>query len=86
MDRQIAHRQQKECADYRGIGGALLRAVIAEAAERRAVRIHLEVRAGNDALELYHREGFAKVGERRNYYRGKTGQLFDAHTYARDLG
>lgn len=69
----------------RGIGGALLRAIIAEADARGAGRIHLEVRSGNDAVKLYHREGFVKVGERRDYYRGKAGQLFDAHTYARDL-
>ena len=73
-------------ARRRGIAGALLRAVIAEARARGARRIHLEVRSGNDAVGLYRHEGFAKVGERRNYYRGKTGQLFDAHTYARDLG
>ena len=69
----------------RGVAGALLRAVIAEAQNRGVVRLHLEVRAGNDAVRLYRREGFEKVGERRNYYRGKTGQAFDAHTYARKL-
>jgi len=72
-------------ARRRGIGGALLRAVIAEARAHGATRIHLEVRAGNDAVELYRREGFAKVGERLNYYRGKANQLFDAHTYAREM-
>ena len=72
-------------ARRRGVGGALLRAVIAEARARGAVRMHLEVRSGNDAVELYRREGFAKVGERRDYYRGEANQLFDAHTYARDL-
>jgi ribosomal-protein-alanine N-acetyltransferase len=75
----------RPAARRRGIGGALLRAVMAEARERGAVRIHLEVRSGNDAAQLYRREGFDKVGERRDYYRGKAGQLFDAHTYARDL-
>jgi ribosomal-protein-alanine N-acetyltransferase len=40
----------------------------------RSHAIHLEVRAGNDAVRLYRREGFEKVGERKNYYRGKTGQ------------
>ena len=28
---------------------------------------------------------FAKVGERRNYYRGRTGQAFYAHTYRRAI-
>ncbi|RYG29005.1 MAG: GNAT family N-acetyltransferase, partial [Burkholderiales bacterium] len=69
----------------RGIGGALLRAVVEEARARGATQIYLEVRSGNDAVALYSREGFTKVGERSNYYRGKAGQLFDAHTYARKL-
>jgi ribosomal-protein-alanine N-acetyltransferase len=69
----------------RGVGRALLRSVIAEAAARGAIDMHLEVRAGNDAARLYRHEGFEKVGERRNYYRGKTGQVFDAHTFARKL-
>lgn len=72
-------------ARRRGIAGALLRAVIEESRDRAATQIHLEVRAGNDAVELYRREGFVKVGERPNYYRGKAGQLFDAHTYAKKL-
>lgn len=70
----------------RGIGGALLRAVIAEARGRRAVKLHLEVRAGNDAMRLYHGQGFCKIGERRGYYRGTSGQSFDALTLARSLG
>jgi ribosomal-protein-alanine N-acetyltransferase len=69
----------------RGIGAALLRSVISEASARDAVRLHLEVRSGNDAVHLYRAQGFAKVGERRGYYRGVTGHSFDAHTYSRDL-
>ena len=69
----------------RGIAGALLRTAIAEARGRKAAKLHLEVRAGNDAVALYRREGFEKVGERRDYYRGKSGQVFDAHTYAKEL-
>ena len=75
----------RPAARRRGIGGALLRAVIAEAKARGGRQLHLEVRAGNEAVHLYRREGFAKVGERPSYYRGKSGQVFDAHTYARDL-
>ena len=75
----------RPAARRRGIAGALLRAVIAEAESRGVAQLHLEVRAGNDAVRLYRREGFEKVGERRNYYRGKMGQAFDAHTYAREL-
>lgn len=72
-------------ARRRGVAGALLRAVIEEASGRGVAQLHLEVRAGNDAVRLYRREGFDKVGERRNYYRGKTGQAFDAQTFARNL-
>lgn len=72
-------------ARRRGIAGALLRAVIAEARDRGVAEMHLEVRAGNEAVQLYRREGFDKVGERRNYYRGNTGQAFDAQTFARKL-
>ncbi len=75
----------RPAARRRGVAGALLRAIIAEAQNRGVLQLHLEVRAGNDAVRLYRREGFEKVGERRNYYRGKTGQAFDAHTYARKL-
>ncbi|MFZ5746448.1 MAG: GNAT family N-acetyltransferase [Pseudomonadota bacterium] len=69
----------------RGIGGALLRSVIAEARARGARDLHLEMRAGNDAAQLYRREGFSKTGERPNYYRGRDGQVFDAQTYSRKI-
>ncbi|MBM3926999.1 MAG: GNAT family N-acetyltransferase [Sphingomonadales bacterium] len=69
----------------RGIGGTLLRSVIADARDRRAERLHLEMRAGNPALALYRAHGFTQVGQRRAYYRGLTGEAFDAHTYALSL-
>jgi len=59
--------------------------VIADARDRSVKKLHLEVRAGNDATRLYVREGFSKVGERRGYYRGKHGQQFDAQTFSRSL-
>jgi ribosomal-protein-alanine N-acetyltransferase len=70
-------------ARRRGIGQALVNTVIDNARDRDAARIHLEVRAGNDAIKLYTNAGFTKVGERRGYYRGSSGQLFDALTYSR---
>ena len=79
----LATRPAARC---RGVAGALLRATIAEAQARGVAQLHLEVRSGNDAVRLYRREGFEKVGERKNYYRGKMGQAFDAHTYSRELG
>ncbi len=69
----------------RGVGSALMRSVIAEARGRGIVRLHLEVRAGNSAIALYDAAGFAKVGERRAYYRGVTGRAYDAHSYALSL-
>lgn len=72
-------------ARRRGVGGALLRAIVTQAAERGSHCVHLEVRATNDAVHLYRGEGFRKVGERRDYYKGKSGQVFDAHTYSLDL-
>ncbi|MFD1787353.1 GNAT family N-acetyltransferase [Sphingomonas floccifaciens] len=70
----------------RGIGGTLLRSVIADACDKQAERLHLEMRAGNSALALYGAHGFTQVGQRRAYYRGLTGEAFDAHTYALTLG
>ena len=70
----------------RGVAGALLRAVEADAVASGAAALHLEVRSGNDAIRLYTSAGFAKVGVRRDYYRGNGGQIFDAYTFRRDLG
>lgn len=69
----------------RGVGATLLRALVADAQAEGLRKMHLEVRAGNDAVHLYTVNAFAKVGERRGYYRGRTGQLIDAHTYSRTL-
>lgn len=68
-----------------GIGGALLRAVEADCAARRVGKLHLEVRSGNPATRLYLAHGFTQVGERRGYYRGREGKLYDAHTYAKAI-
>lgn len=65
----------------RGVGRQLLRSAMAEARIRSVVRMHLEVRAGNDAIELYRLAGFDKIGERRDYYRGRNDKLFDAQTF-----
>ena len=69
----------------RGVGAALLRSLMADARARGAARLHLEVRAGNPATHMYCRHGFTKVGERRAYYRGRAGEIFDAHSYAVSL-
>jgi ribosomal-protein-alanine acetyltransferase len=65
----------------RGIGRALLRALLA-VADREHATVFLEVRTDNEAaLALYRAEGFAVVGLRRRYYRPSGA---DAHTMRRE--
>lgn len=53
----------------RGVGGALLDALLGEAARRGRDQVVLEVRVDNlRAQRLYARFGFAEVGRRRGYY------------------
>lgn len=63
-----------------GIGQALLDDFIAGALASGGHRLHLEVRDGNHAVELYRASGFAPVGRRRNYYHGPDGESHDAVT------
>jgi [ribosomal protein S18]-alanine N-acetyltransferase len=52
-----------------GIGTALLRALLAEAARRGCTEVFLEVRTDNlRAQELYKRHAFTQVGIRKGYY------------------
>ena len=52
-----------------GIGASLLDALLAEAAQKGARRIFLEVRESNvPAIRMYERAGFQQVGIRKNYY------------------
>lgn len=54
----------------RGLGRALLDAVIAAARDAGVSRIFLEVRESNaPAIALYERAGFAECGKRSRYYR-----------------
>lgn len=76
----------RPAARRRGVARALLRSVIGDAVSRGAVTLHLEVRDGNDAIKLYTAAGFARVGERRNYYRGAGGQMFNGFTFRREIG
>ena len=56
-------------AQRRGIGRALLEALLAEAARRGAGRVLLEVATDNAAAQrLYERYGFEPVTVRRGYY------------------
>lgn len=69
----------------RGIGRLLLEQFVDRARTAGARRVHLEVRDGNPAIEMYRLAGFKPAGRRPNYYRGNEGHQFDALTYAFDL-
>jgi ribosomal-protein-alanine N-acetyltransferase len=69
----------------RGIGQLLLDRFVDVAATRGAQDLHLEVREGNGAINLYAKTGFSEVGRRRNYYSGRDGQLYDALTLAKSI-
>jgi ribosomal-protein-alanine N-acetyltransferase len=56
-------------AQGRGVGRALLDALVAEAVRRGAPAVLLEVRADNtSARALYTSRGFERIGVRRRYY------------------
>lgn len=58
-----------EASRGRGRGRALLRTLLAEANERGAREVFLEVRADNPVAEaLYRSEGFTELGRRPRYY------------------
>jgi ribosomal-protein-alanine N-acetyltransferase len=62
-----------------GVGGALLRAAAGRAAEAGAGTMFLEVVADNEpAKALYNRHGFAAVGVRYAYYRGRDALIMRA--------
>ena len=58
-----------KAARRQGIGGELVRGIVAEAKKQEAETVYLEVRAGNlAAINLYERAGFVFCGLRKNYY------------------
>lgn len=66
----------------RGVGRLLLDDFIERARNDAVARVHLEVRDGNPAIQMYHSAGFSPVGRRRNYYHAPDGTPFDAITLA----
>lgn len=72
----------RRTAQRKGVGRLLLDDFMSSASKAGADRLHLEVRDGNPAINLYQHAGFTVVGRRRNYYRGKDGQTYDALTLA----
>ena len=68
-----------------GIGHRLLDEFMKRARKHGAARVHLEVRDGNPAVDMYRRAGFRPVGRRRNYYHAPDGKRFDALTLAQEI-
>lgn len=63
----------------RGVGGALVRAVIDAARELGAHKVSLQVWPHNEAARrLYLRHGFVEEGMLRRHYPRRNGQLWDA--------
>jgi [ribosomal protein S18]-alanine N-acetyltransferase len=69
----------------RGIGRRLLDDFIEHVRSDGVTRVHLEVRDGNPAIDMYRAARFEAVGRRRNYYHGRDGLEFDALTFAREF-
>ena len=66
-----------------GVGRVILDRFERDAVARGARRLHLEVRDGNGAVNLYKRSGYTLVGRRRLYYSGRDGELYDALSLSR---
>ncbi len=72
-------------AQRRGVGTSLLDHFIEHGRSTGARRLHLEVRDGNPAVDMYQTFGFKAEGRRRKYYSGEDGSQHDALTMAREL-
>jgi ribosomal-protein-alanine N-acetyltransferase len=71
----------------KGVGGALMRAMVDDLLMSPAKRLVLEVAADNTAaLKLYGKFGFKHIGERKGYYPRPDGTPATAIVMARDLG
>src|SRR3954454_4179429 len=68
-----------------GIGDLLLDNFVERSRSAGVTRVHLEVRDGNPAIEMYRSAGFHAVGRRRNYYHAPDGKRFDAITVAQEV-
>ena len=68
----------------KGIGTALVKAILTEAEGRGAEQAFLEVRVGNaPAIHVYEKCGFIRQGVRRNFY---TEPTEDGYVYAIRIG
>jgi ribosomal-protein-alanine N-acetyltransferase len=69
----------------RGIGKSLIQQFLADAHDRGAEKVFLEMREGNPAELLYRCLGFQKIGFRPNYYRRGLIGSFDAVTFGLNI-
>jgi ribosomal-protein-alanine N-acetyltransferase len=69
----------------RGVGRRLLEDFMERCRNEGIKKVHLEVRDGNPAVEMYRTAGFSAVGRRKDYYRSADGCCFDAITLASQL-
>lgn len=69
----------------RGLGGKMLERLFVNCRERGVTEIHLEMRRGNPAENLYRARGFVAVGQRPKYYRTSSGVSIDAITFRLEL-
>ena len=68
-----------------GVGRHLLSDFMDRARANGIARVHLEVRDGNPAVEMYRAAGFTQVGKRSNYYHASNGKRFDALTLSQEF-
>lgn len=68
-----------------GIGKILVTSVVDWCQQNSVKRVILEVRSGNNAVELYTKMGFTYIGKRENYYLGVDNNQFDALTLQLNL-
>jgi [ribosomal protein S18]-alanine N-acetyltransferase len=68
-----------------GLGGKMLERLFENCRARSVTEIHLEMRRGNPAENLYRARGFAPVGQRPKYYRTSSGLSIDAITFRLSL-
>ena len=70
---QITNIAVRELYRKRGLGGAVLKALIVAAQKRSCEQISLEVRESNAAaIALYEKHGFVIAGRRKRFYKAPT--------------
>ena len=69
----------------KGLGARLIASLAADARQRGAERLFLEMRENNPARTLYEAQGFVPIGRRKNYYSLGDGARMDAITFGLEL-